>query len=287
MRFISINDPAVLKRLFVSEYNTYDRDFEHDGFAFFLGGGLITELNAPAKEARRLLTPAFAHSRLAALVPFVREQGRLLCKKIEPYAGKEIDLEPEFLRLTFDTICYIAFGKSFETQRLPVASAKTNGPALDAFEFLLWYAFIAFFLPPIRWLCPWYEAKMRRSMAVLRTAIDTQIHQCRERENETKGAGEGTGANGEPRTDLLSHIMRSNAEAAADKRFSDAQIRDQILTFLFAGHDTTSNLLAWVIFYLAREPDKQELVLSELRHYYRPSTKGSNGAKGSDGADEN
>lgn len=62
--------------------------------------------------------------------------------------------------------------------------------------------------------------------------------------------------------DLLGFML--NARDEHNMGLSDENIRDQVVTFLIAGHDTTANTLAWALYELARHPDIQAKVLQEI-----------------------
>jgi cytochrome P450/NADPH-cytochrome P450 reductase len=62
--------------------------------------------------------------------------------------------------------------------------------------------------------------------------------------------------------DLLGYML--NARDEHNLGLSDENIRDQVVTFLIAGHDTTANTLAWTLYELARNPDVQAKVLQEI-----------------------
>lgn len=62
--------------------------------------------------------------------------------------------------------------------------------------------------------------------------------------------------------DMLGYML--NARDEHDLGLSDENIRDQVVTFLIAGHDTTANTLSWFLYELSRNPDVQEKVLQEI-----------------------
>ena len=69
--------------------------------------------------------------------------------------------------------------------------------------------------------------------------------------------------NSEP-PDMLSALMKAH-DPRTNARFTDAELHDEILTFIFVGHETTALSLAWTWFLLARNPDCQALALNEAR----------------------
>jgi cytochrome P450 len=64
--------------------------------------------------------------------------------------------------------------------------------------------------------------------------------------------------------DLLS--MRMQAEDVDGSRMTDRQLRDEVTTFLLAGHETTALSLSWIWYWLSEHPDVEEKLQQELCH---------------------
>ena len=56
------------------------------------------------------------------------------------------------------------------------------------------------------------------------------------------------------RTDVLSRLIREGRRPATRGRLSDIELRDQLVTLLLAGHETTATALAWALYELGRAP---------------------------------
>jgi cytochrome P450 len=67
------------------------------------------------------------------------------------------------------------------------------------------------------------------------------------------------------RNDVLSLLMSAQSDAEPGSRLTDKQIRDHILTFLAAGHETTAMALVWTFYLLSRHPRVQRKLLEEIR----------------------
>lgn len=66
----------------------------------------------------------------------------------------------------------------------------------------------------------------------------------------------------EDNKDLLDFMLTARDES--NLGLSDENIRDQVITFLIAGHETTSNLLAWTLYELSRHPEIEQKILQEV-----------------------
>ena len=95
------------------------------------------------------------------------------------------------------------------------------------------------------WLPLPYKRAKRRAIDVLRENVDVLV---RERRAATAGAG------GE-RADLLSIVLAAVDAEGDGKGMSDVQARDELITLINAGHDTTGATLAWALALLARNPE--------------------------------
>ncbi|WP_433659546.1 cytochrome P450 [Nocardia sp. CA-128927] len=60
------------------------------------------------------------------------------------------------------------------------------------------------------------------------------------------------------RTDVLSRLLHAGSDDDADPPLTDAELRDQLITLLLAGHETTASALSWALYEIAAHPDIQE-----------------------------
>src|SRR5207249_784009 len=74
-----------------------------------------------------------------------------------------------------------------------------------------------------------------------------------------RGSGDGAG-----HMDLLSMLMEVRDEATG-KRMSDEQVRDEVLTFFLAGHETTTLALTWTLYLIAKHPEIEAGLYEEVR----------------------
>jgi cytochrome P450 len=71
-------------------------------------------------------------------------------------------------------------------------------------------------------------------------------------------------ASGEDRGDLLSMLMAADDVEGDGTRMTDRQLRDEVMTILLAGHETTANALTWTWYLLARNPSAGERLHEEV-----------------------
>ncbi|MQT12373.1 bifunctional cytochrome P450/NADPH--P450 reductase [Segnochrobactrum spirostomi] len=228
------------------------------------GNGLFTSSdNDPIwHQAHRILSPAFGASALK------NYYGRILAVSDDLLAYLDA-LEPgqSFLatdlmtRMTFEAISYAAFNKrygSIGAAELPPFVAAMNVVLSDAM------AAQSRVLPEIFYR----EAHRERDAAnqVLMEEVDAIVR-------DRRAAME----RGEPvPTDLL-QIMLTTPDRITGLKLPDSNIRNQLITFLIAGHETTSGLLSYTLYHLWKNPQVMEKLIAEAdavlgRDYsYRPT----------------
>jgi len=110
-------------------------------------------------------------------------------------------------------------------------------------------------LPPILRLLPTADnLRYRRAARQLDDIVYGLIHQRR--------------SNGQFADDLLSQLLQAQGSgegAMSDRAMSDQQLRDEVMTLLLAGHETTAVSLSWAWYLLAQYPEIEKNLWSELR----------------------
>jgi cytochrome P450 len=206
-----------------------------------LGDGLITTDEAYHDRARHLIMPAFHRGQIDVAVTIMAEEADARCAAWSP--GETVDV----YRWTRETSLRIAL-RAF----LGVDPDDHDGGAAIArhFERALQFYGTDLYSRLLRGPgTPW--AHMRAARGRLDTFVHAAISQRRE---------DGV----EERTDILSSLLRTSAESPDG--LTDKEIRDQLVTLLFAGHDTTSSTVAFVLHELTRRPDLRDRLRKEQEH---------------------
>lgn len=194
-----------------------------------VGDGLLTSGGDFWRRQRRLAQPAFHRTRLAS---FADAMARLTADMLGGWRdGDVIDVSDAMSRLTLRVIGLTMMGADLEEDAGRVGSAL--GTALtvtnDRFQRL-------FFLPSLPTPS---NIRFDRAMRILEGLVTRIIAERR--------------AKGGDRGDLLSMFMETQ-DADTGERMTDKQLRDEVMTMLLAGHETTSNALSWTFHLLALHP---------------------------------
>jgi cytochrome P450 len=203
-----------------------------------LGDGLLTTDGDYHRRARRIMLPAFHREQLAASTSImVEESDRALRDWGE---GMQLNLYTWTRRLALRVAMRALFG--FDPDR-----GGRDGEMAEEFEETLGYWGKDYVIQMLRGPgSPWRA--MNRSRAQLDRVIFEEIARRR--------------ASGERGVDILSLLM--DAEDEDGSGLSDQELRDQVMTLLFAGHDTATSTVTFLFYELARNPDEIAPLVEEV-----------------------
>jgi cytochrome P450 len=202
-----------------------------------LGDGMLTIDGSYHKRARRIMLPAFHRDRIAATQDTMVAETLRALEGWGP--GGEIDVYHWTRALALRIAMRALFG--FDPDR-----SSRDVDVADEFEQALSYYCEDYFLQSLRGPgTPW--KRMHRA----RRGLDRVIYAEIARRRETDDLGE----------DILSMLMQARDEDGSS--YSDRELRDQLMTLLFAGHDTTTSTVTFLFYELARHPHVLARLLEE------------------------
>ena len=203
-----------------------------------LGDGLLTTDGDYHKRARRIMLPAFHRERIAAAADTMLDEAERALERWRP--GAPVLLYPWTRRLTLRIAMRALFG--FDPDR----SSRELDMA-EEFERALGFWGRAYTAQMLRGPgSPWRQ--MHRARARLDRAIFAEIDHRLE--------------SGERGSDILSLLLDASDEDGS--RLSRLELRDQVMTLLFAGHDTATSTVAFLFYELARNPHELGPLRAEL-----------------------
>src|SRR4051812_32437141 len=204
-----------------------------------LGDGLLTIDGDFHRRSRRIMLPAFHRERIAAALDTMQLE---IDAALAPWRdGLELDLYAWTRRLALRVAMRALFGLD------PDGPLARTTDAATEFEHALGFWSRDYFLQIIRGpRTPW--AQLQRARSRLDQLIYDEIARRRR-----------TGERGE---DVLSLLLDASDEDGST--LSEEQIRDEVMTLLFAGHDTTTSTVAFLFYELARHPHEEERLVAEL-----------------------
>jgi cytochrome P450 len=212
-----------------------------------VGNGLITAEGDFWKRQRRLAQPSFHRERLTGLGGVMTQTAAEVLEQWEPRvkAGEPVPVFTEMMRLTLLVVVRALFGVDVAEHTRELGEAFTT--ALEVTN-----ERIISPLPYKPWLYRIPTQKnlaFQRAMVPLNRIVEGIIAQRR--------------AQGGEREDLLGMLMAARDADTGDS-FDDVQLRDEVMTLLLAGHETTATALAWTFHLLEKNPEQEALLHEEV-----------------------
>jgi cytochrome P450 len=224
-------DPEHIRQVFAGPTDVFHAGEGNSALLDVMGEHSLLLLDEDGHvRAKRLLMPAFTARAMDGYRAMVAD-----------IAAEELDSWPErgniiaterMQAITLEIIIRVIFGirdgERLEQLR-PLVARVANAGFVDM---------LGWTYPVLQRIPPWSR------FAAALTSLDELLYaEIAERRSDAHASG---------RTDLLSRMMRPGEDGEA---LSDPELRDQLVTFLLAGHETTATTLAWVLHELAHRPD--------------------------------
>jgi len=247
---VLISDPALLQELFNRDGG---RGISAPGHLNRLLAQVVGERSilmlepAPHRARRRLLTPPFHGDRLKAYGELIVN----LCETslADLRSGARFDARVRMQGITMGVILTAVFGLHEGVRYRRLERLLHHSLHLRAGRF----GSLLLFFPVLRRdLGPWSPGgRIRRVEQEIRRLLLQEVMERRQRL-----------ASGEQRADVLSLLMACRDEQG--QGLSDDELHDELITLLFAGHETTATALTWALYWLHRQPEVRDRLLLEL-----------------------
>jgi cytochrome P450 len=198
-----------------------------------LGDGLLTSEGEVWKQQRRIVQPAFRRDRIAGFASAVTDAGEDLVSRLGARVGGTVDLSAEMTRLTMSVLGKSLLGADLSPLRM-------LGPAFEVAQDRAMFEMVSLGAVPL-WLPLPRNRRFRRAKGQLEDAVEVLV----------SGRAHASGRDG---TDLLSMLAAAySGDPDAGKRWR--VLRDELITILLAGHETTASTLSWTWYLLSRHPE--------------------------------
>ena len=238
-RFWFLDDPALIEGMLTASGYDAIKGRGLRRMRRLLGQGLLTSDEPLHLRQRRLVQPAFHRERVARYAATMIELARASAERLTD--GETIAIDAEMNRLALRIAAATLFSADIDDDADAIGAAVTGAMA----------AFPASLGPFAELLdhVPFHPATRRFGAA--RSGLDTVIYRLIEERRD-----------GVDRGDLLSMLLSSRDETGA--AMPAELVRDEALTLLLAGHETTANALTWTWDALARNPAAEARLHAEL-----------------------
>jgi cytochrome P450 len=237
-----VNDPASVRRVLVDNARGYGKGtIQYRALSLVTGEGLLTSDGPAWRRQRRMIQPAFHHQALHGLVNQVDQSARALLDRWTALVpGTVIDVDADVMEAALDVV-----GRALFTSDLTGDAQQLTRATLQGLDVVIARARVP--ISPPSWIPTPANLRLRRANAQLDEAVRAMVQARR-----AAGVGE---------SDMLDLLMAMRDEDGGG--LSEAEIRDQMVTFIVAGHETVASALTWALGLLAYHPDAQRRLQQE------------------------
>lgn len=256
--FVVISDPIVARYVLRENAFSYDKGVLADILEPIMGKGLIPADLETWKVRRRAIVPGFHAAYLEAMAGVfgdctertVAKLDQLLASSGSQEEGVKVEMEAEFSSLALDIIGISVFNYDFGsvTKESPIIQA-VYGTLYEAEHRSTFY--IPYWKVPFaRYVVP-RQVKFNADLKVINDCLDDLIERAREtRQEDDWEALQSRDYSKVKDASLLRFLVDMRGEDCTTR-----QLRDDLMTMLVAGHETTAAVLTWATYLLAQHPE--------------------------------
>ncbi len=245
-----LSHPDHIKHVLVTNAPNYQKDTPSSAkIGSITGPGLLTSNGDAWRQQRRLMQPAFHSERIATFAPIMTAATAAMLTRWRQHAdrGTPLDIASEMMRLTYTIVGKTLFGADVtaDSDRVEQAAGLVMAHAYHRLETIV--------DPPA-----WLPTPRNRAFRAALETIDRVVYRIIEERRKSPVRA----------PDLLSHLLHGRDDDTG-RGMSDEQLRNEIITLLLAGHETTANALTWTWWLLAAHPSAADRVRAEVHDVLR------------------
>ncbi|MBM2292672.1 cytochrome P450 [Sulfitobacter pseudonitzschiae] len=245
-RWHMVMDPTAIREILLDRLDQYPKSLVTKNLLKpAIGESLFIAEGAHWRWQRRTAAPVFSHRNVSALAPIMSDAADRACKRIAAAGPRAVNLLDEMVTTTFDVIADVTFsgGDTFDRDAVHGAIDDYIAEAgkISLFDIL---GFPDWVPRPGR-------VMSGKALKEMKSVADQAIEARAER---------GTSAV----PDLLD-LLLAGEDPKSGRTMSTAELRDNLLTFIVAGHETTALTLAWSMYLVAFDQDVQDRARAEAQ----------------------
>ena len=223
------------------------------------------------RRVRRILTPTFSNKKVRMMSPLIQESCKRLRNKMAAVSNTDssVDVREWFGKFTMEVILATAFSRDVSSDNdkesplvgavASVFQAMTSGNTLDTENLLT-------VLSHFPWIVPFLRLLARRTTLAqdFDYVEETALRLIQDRRNTMAT----TGSTARDLLQLMLEAHDENAETSSSGYLNNDEIVAQVMIFMVAGYETTSNALSYAAYLLALNPTIQDRLIREINEYY-------------------
>ncbi|MCC1494229.1 cytochrome P450 [Cognatishimia sp. F0-27] len=245
-RWHMVTDPDAIRHILLENIDNYPKsDVTKNLLRPAIGESLFIAEGATWRWQRRTAAPAFSHRTVTSLAPIMSAAALRSVDRIRAAGPRAVNCLDEMITATFDVIADVTFssGDAFDRNAVhrAIDAYIAEAGKLSLFDVLGF---------------PDWVPRPGRSFAA------GGVRDMRIVADEAIAARLARGTSEIP--DLLD-LLQDGEDPKSGRKMTRAELRDNLLTFIVAGHETTALTLAWSLYLLAHDEDVQDRVRKEVR----------------------
>lgn len=248
---LMVNDPEGVRHILLDNANNYVKsDQAVKRVRPVAGNGLLTAEGASWKFQRRTAAPIFQMRKVAGFTPEMTAATEAMLSRWSALGdGAVVDIGAEMMRLTFDIISRTVFSNEITTDYGKIAHSMAT--YLDNLGRIT--------IPDVMGLPGWVPTpgrlRARPAINFFRNELGALIDRRRERITRDPANAPD---------DLLTLLLTAK-DPEEGALFSEAEVYDNVSTFVLAGHETTANALTWTFYLLSQFAEHDAALSKEVR----------------------
>jgi cytochrome P450 len=242
-------NPDHIKQALQTKHQIYPKTpFVNDKWRMLVGEGLICSTGEFWRTQRRLVQPAFHRGLVGSFAEgMVSATGDLLARwERHAVAGEPLDMAVEMVHHALTVLAQACFSADWKRE------AEVMGPAV---EVAIGHAYeqMGQLVAPPEWVPTPGNVRFRRARSTLDDIIYRLITERRR-----------SIARGEPQPRDLLGLLIDATDEDTGRGMGDEQVRNEVMTFMFGGHETVASGLAWSLYLLSMHPVVQRRMRQEV-----------------------
>ncbi|WP_445175967.1 cytochrome P450 [Microcoleus sp.] len=243
---VFISNPQAIQEIFTADSKLFKSGTVNYIMLPLVGSSSLLLLDgARHLQQRKLLMPPFHGERMKAYGQIIRNTTEKVINNWTP--GKSVIAQSTMQQISLEVILHAVFGLSEGERYQQIQQLMINMFSLFSNPLNATFLFIKSLQKDLGTWSPWGGFLRQRQR------LDELLYQeIRERKTQSEPLGE----------DILSLLISARDEAG--QPMSDVELRDELMTILFGGHETTATALAWALYWIHYIPEVREKLLQEL-----------------------
>jgi cytochrome P450 len=241
-KFYLFSHPEHNREILVEKPDQFIKGKQYNPLRLLLGNGLLTSTGEDWSTQRRMLNPLFGKDGMDILLTHIDRISKKYSSKF--VINSEIDWSKHMFDYTLEVVFAAFFGAHFSEEEMSRMMESTYYCIRFVSRRMANYLRLPFFLPLKE------NREFRKHFNYLKETVE-QIYNSRLEQTIT------------PSNDMLDLLMRAEDSEGNHKKLSRDEIWDQLLSFLFAGHETTVITMSWLFYHLGKNPDVQKKIAEE------------------------